>query len=240
MHINLCPISYSYERTYNAFGEQKALQSHTSWLTYHADRLADAGNSNTPCPNAVFLTCSSNAARFSRTHLTTSAFASCPTASFHSHLAAFSRWADRSKLANSRSCSDISEHEHRYSKGGNVGSCMELGPFPSLICGTPFLSYGNEPSQAPPRLRSASQPTLRRGLSGLMAFTKSERMRLRVTEDMAREIRVLAEAECRSLQDQIRFLISVGLEQRRRSVGKALEGEMRPLSARPVPRRRTA
>jgi hypothetical protein len=46
-----------------------------------------------------------------------------------------------------------------------------------------------------------------------MAFTKSDRVLMRVTEDMAREVRALAELEHRTIQDQYRFLISTALQQ---------------------------
>jgi hypothetical protein len=50
-----------------------------------------------------------------------------------------------------------------------------------------------------------------------MAFTKSERVLMRVTEDMAREVRALADLEHRTIQDQFRFLISTGLQQSKRA-----------------------
>ena len=51
-----------------------------------------------------------------------------------------------------------------------------------------------------------------------MAFTKSERVLMRVTEDMAREVRALADLEHRTIQDQYRFLISTALQQARNAV----------------------
>ena len=41
--------------------------------------------------------------------------------------------------------------------------------------------------------------------------TKTARMLLRVTEEMAREVRLLAELEHRTIQDTFRFLIARGL-----------------------------
>jgi hypothetical protein len=73
-----------------------------------------------------------------------------------------------------------------------------------------------------------------------MAFTKTERVRLRVTEDMAREIRAIAELEHRQVQDQIRFLIAMGLEQRRRGTEKERDAESRPTLSHAVPSTRTS
>jgi len=60
-------------------------------------------------------------------------------------------------------------------------------------------------------------------------------MRLRVTEEMAREIRDLAERDHRPLEWQIRYLISLGLEQVRGNAGKGLLAESRPAVSPSVP-----
>lgn len=49
---------------------------------------------------------------------------------------------------------------------------------------------------------------------------KTERLLLRVSEDMAQAVRELAEAEHRSIQDQLRYLIAVGLKHHQSEVLK--------------------
>jgi hypothetical protein len=70
-----------------------------------------------------------------------------------------------------------------------------------------------------------------------MAFTKTERMRLRVTEDMLREIRALADLQHRSIQDQARYLMAVGLEQMRLGTTKPTVEELGATLYPPVPRK---
>lgn len=85
--------------------------------------------------------------------------------------------------------------------------------------------------------------------------TKTEKMHLRLTEDIAREVRALADLEHRPVQDQMRFLIVLGLQtakvlvhghdaERRRTVTpddsvRGMQGELplTPIAAkrRPMP-----
>ena len=80
-----------------------------------------------------------------------------------------------------------------------------------------------------------------------MAFTKSERVLMRVTEDMAREVRALADLEHRTIQDQYRFLISTALQHNKLagkgrvdfggqspSTATLAEGQAKELSSTPV------
>jgi hypothetical protein len=68
-----------------------------------------------------------------------------------------------------------------------------------------------------------------------MAFTKTERMRLRVTEDMLREVRALADLQHRSIQDQARYLMAIGLEHSRRGASKERRAEVRAAASPSVP-----
>ncbi len=68
-----------------------------------------------------------------------------------------------------------------------------------------------------------------------MAFTKTERMRLRVTEDMLREIRALADLQHRSIQDQARYLMAIGLDHARPGAAKEQEEQRRAPTYPPVP-----
>jgi len=68
-----------------------------------------------------------------------------------------------------------------------------------------------------------------------VAFSKTERLRIRVTEDMLREIRTLADIEHRSIQDQARFLLSLGLQHRRAFVDNGPVGERRAAAGPAVP-----
>jgi hypothetical protein len=68
-----------------------------------------------------------------------------------------------------------------------------------------------------------------------MAFTKTERMRLRVTEDMLREVRALADLQHRSIQDQARYLMAIGLEHARRGASKERRAEQRAAMGPSVP-----
>jgi hypothetical protein len=56
---------------------------------------------------------------------------------------------------------------------------------------------------------------------------KSERMLLRVSEDMARSVRALAELEHRSIQDQFRFLIANALQQAQQGSGNGTSARKR-------------
>jgi hypothetical protein len=47
---------------------------------------------------------------------------------------------------------------------------------------------------------------------------KTEKMHLRLTEDIAREVRAVADLEHRAIQDQLRFLIVLGLQAARSGV----------------------
>jgi len=64
---------------------------------------------------------------------------------------------------------------------------------------------------------------------------KTERMRLRVSSDMADEVRAIASLECRDLQDQMRFLLILGLEHLRRGRGNQRQVEPRAAASRAVP-----
>jgi hypothetical protein len=68
-----------------------------------------------------------------------------------------------------------------------------------------------------------------------VAFSKTERLRIRVTEDMLREIRATAELDERQIQDQARFLLSLGLQRRRALAGNGPVGETRAESGPAVP-----
>jgi hypothetical protein len=54
---------------------------------------------------------------------------------------------------------------------------------------------------------------------------KTERVMLRISEEMAQRIRALAEVEHRQVQDQVRFLIAVGLSHSRLAAGNATTGQ---------------
>lgn len=51
---------------------------------------------------------------------------------------------------------------------------------------------------------------------------KTERMLLRVSDDMARSVRAMAELEHRSIQDQFRFLIAIALQQTQSGSGNGI------------------
>lgn len=59
---------------------------------------------------------------------------------------------------------------------------------------------------------------------------KTERVRVALSEDIAREIRALAELECRDVQDQLRFILMRGLEHLRGNRGNRHLGERRAIS----------
>jgi hypothetical protein len=61
------------------------------------------------------------------------------------------------------------------------------------------------------------------------AGKKTERVLMRVSEDMAREVRALAELECRSIQDQFRVLIICGLQQAKTGAVNGTNARMRQL-----------
>jgi hypothetical protein len=73
----------------------------------------------------------------------------------------------------------------------------------------------------------------------LLNGKKTERILMRVSKEMSRQIRVLAEIEHRSIVDQIRFLIAAGLSQAWSRSGNGIMGEERQLvstdSAPPAP-----
>jgi len=56
---------------------------------------------------------------------------------------------------------------------------------------------------------------------------KTERMLLRVSEDMARSVRAMAELEHRSIQDQFRFLIASALTQMQSGSGNRTDERKR-------------
>jgi len=68
----------------------------------------------------------------------------------------------------------------------------------------------------------------------LLNGKKTERILMRVSEEMSLQIRALAELEHRTLQDQIRFLIAAGLSQAWTRGGNATIGSERQ-SASTVP-----
>lgn len=45
-----------------------------------------------------------------------------------------------------------------------------------------------------------------------MEFTKTAKLHIRLTEDVAREVRAIADLEHRPIQDQLRYLIVLGLQ----------------------------
>ena len=72
-----------------------------------------------------------------------------------------------------------------------------------------------------------------------MAFTmhrqtKIERLHVRMTEDMARLVRARAEMNCRSIYDEIRWLILRGLETRATELCKEDWDEPRHRMSQPV------
>lgn len=64
-----------------------------------------------------------------------------------------------------------------------------------------------------------------------MSDKKSQRVLLRVTEEMAQTIRALAEIHRRPIQDELRFLIECGLEQNLGHTRKERPGPRRQLPA---------
>lgn len=61
--------------------------------------------------------------------------------------------------------------------------------------------------------------------------TKDCRVLLRVTEQMARKIKALAELNSRKYQDEIRYRIGIGLDHALLSEGKVRPGPKRQLSS---------
>lgn len=55
----------------------------------------------------------------------------------------------------------------------------------------------------------------RRNEDNAVAFTKADRVHVRLTEEMAKEIRDFADLDFRTFNDELRFFIATGLEQRR-------------------------
>jgi hypothetical protein len=51
-----------------------------------------------------------------------------------------------------------------------------------------------------------------------MQQTKTEKLHIRLTEDVARQVRAIADLEHRPIQDQLRFLIVMGLQALRAEV----------------------
>lgn len=64
---------------------------------------------------------------------------------------------------------------------------------------------------------------------------KTERLRVAISADVAREIRALADLECRELQDQVRFLLMRGLEHCRAIHSNRHHEERASTSGRAVP-----
>lgn len=64
---------------------------------------------------------------------------------------------------------------------------------------------------------------------------KTERLRVAVSADVAREIRAMAELDCRELQDQVRFLLLRGLEHSRGNRGNRLVENSAAISAHARP-----
>lgn len=61
--------------------------------------------------------------------------------------------------------------------------------------------------------------------------TKDRRILLRVTEQMERKVKALAELNFRTYQDELRFRIGIGLEHAQLSEGKVRPGPKRQLSS---------
>lgn len=238
--LALSPISYTYERTYNLFRLTESPVALPGQAVLFP--LKDSKLSSGPTSMSRRVT-ASNLSRLSIIQRASIPAAYCSAHINISSLIDLPKFDARASEANSKSCKDIHDASSRNSSGGSFGPILQ----------TAFLAWGSRRgvvrrshllSQVQPRPRSESQPRLRRDESGRMAFTLTERMRLRVTEDMAREIRDLAEREHRPIEWQVRYLISLGLKQVRRSAGKGLGAETRPDPALAVPmppqRRRSA
>lgn len=67
------------------------------------------------------------------------------------------------------------------------------------------------------------------------SLTKTEKMHIRLTEDIAREVRAFADLDHRSIQDEFRFLIALGLQVVRTRVhgNDGTERRTVPLNAAP-------
>lgn len=74
---------------------------------------------------------------------------------------------------------------------------------------------------------------------------KTAKMHVRLTEDVAREVRAAADLECRPIQDQIRVLIIIGLQvfrqgnmgDSRRTMPHVDAQDISPVPPRAAPRR---
>lgn len=64
----------------------------------------------------------------------------------------------------------------------------------------------------------------------MLSGKKSEKMHVRLTEDLAREVRAIADLEHRHIQDQIRVLILIGLQTLRHGQSDEIR-RMAPLAA---------
>lgn len=117
------PISYTRQAKRNVFNYLK----HSDYVNYEIGlvnyaRFLACGNINTPWFSTVRRAAAIISCRCSRKYLATSALANWLTASFHSTLAAFSRWAPLSRDVNSKSHRNWSEHSNSVSIDGSVGS----------------------------------------------------------------------------------------------------------------------
>lgn len=63
-----------------------------------------------------------------------------------------------------------------------------------------------------------------------MSYTKTEKMHIRLTEDIAREVRAVADLEHRPIQDQLRFFIVLGIKAFRSGVQVNGDERRRPVS----------
>jgi hypothetical protein len=68
-----------------------------------------------------------------------------------------------------------------------------------------------------------------------MSESKTERMRIRLTDDIARQIRATAELDDRKYEDQARWLLKRGLECRQHHSGNGLLAESRSTSGHAAP-----
>jgi len=66
---------------------------------------------------------------------------------------------------------------------------------------------------------------------------KTERLRVAVSVDVAREIRAMADLDCRELQDQVRFILMRGLEHLRGNRGNGYVEERASVSGHAGPAR---
>ena len=73
-----------------------------------------------------------------------------------------------------------------------------------------------------------------------MLRKKSERLLLRVTEDMARQVRQFADIHHRTIQDELRYLISCGFHHIAAEGGKEINVKSRQLLSSDVGKKESA